>query len=70
MATNNPEKVYENRLRRMASRQGLQLVKSRRRDYLATDYGMWWIVDPNTNTIVTSEYGMSLEGVAAYLKDE
>ena len=32
-------KVRENRLRRMAERQGLRLVKSRRRDALAVDYG-------------------------------
>ena len=33
------DKVRENRLRRMAERQGLQLVKSRRRDPRALDYG-------------------------------
>jgi hypothetical protein len=31
-------KVDENRMRRMAERQGLTLVKSRRRDPLARDY--------------------------------
>lgn len=31
-------KVRENRLRRMAGRQGYRLTKSRRRDPLATDY--------------------------------
>ena len=35
------EKVRENRLRRMAKRQGLALSKSRRRDPLAIDYGQW-----------------------------
>lgn len=34
-------KVRENRLRRMADRQGLRLVKSRRRDPLAVDYGRY-----------------------------
>ena len=36
-------KVRENRLRRMAERQGLRLVKSRRRDPLAVDYGRYRI---------------------------
>ena len=39
------EKVRENRLRRMAERQGLELRKSRRRDPRAIDYGRWYIVD-------------------------
>jgi hypothetical protein len=38
------EKVRENRLRRMAERQGLRLVKSRRRDPLAIDFGTYSIV--------------------------
>jgi hypothetical protein len=37
----NDEKVRENRLRRMADRQGYRLLKSRRRDPLATDFGTW-----------------------------
>ncbi len=45
MASSTQEKVRENRLRRMAARQGLQLVKSRRRDPRALDYGTYWLVD-------------------------
>lgn len=41
------DKVRENRLRRMASRQGLNLVKSRRRDPRATDYAKYWLYDPD-----------------------
>jgi hypothetical protein len=37
------EKVRENRLRRMAERQGFRLVKSRTRDPLALTYG-WFIM--------------------------
>jgi hypothetical protein len=37
-------KVRENKVRRMAERQGLQLVKSRRRDPLAIDFGTYWLV--------------------------
>lgn len=36
-------KVRENRLRRMAERQGFRLVKSKRRDVLAIDYGKYRI---------------------------
>ena len=38
------EKVRENRLRRMAARQGFRLVKTRRLDPLATDYGTYHLV--------------------------
>lgn len=40
-----PEKVRENRLRRMAERQGLILRKSRRRDPRALDYGLFDLVE-------------------------
>ena len=38
-------KVRENRLRRMASRQGLRLEKSRQRDPMALDYGKYRLVN-------------------------
>jgi hypothetical protein len=38
------EKVRENRLRRMATRQGYRLVKTRRLDTLAADYGTYRLV--------------------------
>lgn len=38
------EKVRENKIRRMAERQGYRLVKSRRRDPRATDYGVCELV--------------------------
>jgi hypothetical protein len=47
MTTSTTEKVRENRLRRMAERQGLALHKSRRRDRFAKDYGLFWVVDPS-----------------------
>jgi hypothetical protein len=40
----NDAKVRENRLRRMAERQGYKLEKSRRRDSRATDYGTYRLV--------------------------
>jgi hypothetical protein len=41
---NTQTKVRENRLRRMAERQGLTIRKSARRDPRAIDYGRWWVV--------------------------
>lgn len=46
------DKVRENRLRRMADRQGLRLVKSRRRDPRAIDYGGYMLVDVPTGYAV------------------
>lgn len=40
------DKTRERRVRRMAERQGLRLVKSRRRDPLAKDYGLYMVADP------------------------
>jgi hypothetical protein len=64
------EKVRENRLRRMAKRQGLDLVKFRVRDPRALDYGRWLVVDPFTNSIVAGEPGyMGLDDVEAFLTE-
>jgi hypothetical protein len=67
-------KIYENRLRRAAERQGLQLEKARRRDRLAYDYGTYQLVDANTNTLVAwglaSGYGLGLDDVARCLFGE
>src|SRR5438105_1269226 len=66
-----PDKVREARLRRMAKRQGLQLVRSRRRDPLAVDYGRYMIVDPDSNRSVAGELGgahaMTIDDVEEWL---
>ena len=65
------EKVRENRLRRMAKRQRLALVKSRRRDPRAWDYGTYGLIDPSRNTLVAdagqSGYGLDLDEIEAWL---
>ena len=67
-------KVRENRLRRMANRQGLALEKSRRRDKRAYDYGTYHLVDAATNTLTAyghqSGYGLTLDEVEATLTGE
>jgi hypothetical protein len=69
------EKVRENRLRRMAQRQGFALVKSRRRDPRAIDYGAYMLVDPEINGVVAGTAGtgrpnFSLDDVEAFLTDD
>ena len=46
------EKVRENRLRRAADRQRLDLVKSRRRDPLAPDHGTYALIDRDGQEIL------------------
>lgn len=61
------DKIRENRLRRMAGRQGLRLEKSRRRDTRATDYGTYQLVAAATNALASqgspNGYGMTLDDV-------
>jgi hypothetical protein len=68
----NTEKVRENRLRRMAERQGLQLRKSRRRDTRAYDFGTYRLADPRTNMLVVGGYNdeLNLGELEAYLTAE
>jgi hypothetical protein len=72
MVSSTPEKVRENRLRRMAERQGLSLVKSRRRDPRAIDFGMYFLVDAQSSGIVAGTEGtgranFTLDDVESYL---
>jgi hypothetical protein len=71
MPTDQEVKVQENRLRRAAERQGLRLVKSRRRDPRAFDYGKYMLVDVQTNGVVfgvvAGHIGADLDEVEAYL---
>jgi hypothetical protein len=65
------EKVFENRLRRMAERQGFALRKSRRRDPLAIGFGRWWVVAPalGDQIVAGGETGFSLDDAEAWLTD-
>jgi hypothetical protein len=44
-------KVRENRLRRMAARQGLRLARNPRRDPRAIDYGSYMLTDAHEATV-------------------
>ncbi len=72
------EKVREDRLRRMAKRQGLRLEKSRTRDDRALTYGTYWLVRGpapamgGTNwrsreAVVGGDYGTDLDTIEAAL---
>jgi hypothetical protein len=66
------EKIRENRLRRAARRQGLMLVKSRRKDPRATDYGTYMLVNPNRNNTIVAYglpdgYGLTLDKIEEQL---
>ncbi|MBN9053121.1 MAG: hypothetical protein J0H80_04940 [Rhizobiales bacterium] len=64
-------KVRENKLRRMAERQGMILQKSRRRDPRAIDFGGYMLVDAKTNAVVMgadpNAYSATIEQVEAWL---
>lgn len=62
------EKVRENRLRRAARRQGMELVKSRTRDPRGVDYGCYGLSrDGEWVAGVSNHLSMSLDDVEAYL---
>jgi hypothetical protein len=71
-------KIYENRLRRVADRQGYRLEKSRRRDERAITFGLYRLVDLLTGEITGAGlldhapggFGLELSDVAANLFDD
>jgi hypothetical protein len=60
------DKVRENRIRRVAQRRGLKLLKSRRRDTHALDYGLYMLIQPDKNASVTGDFA-SLDAVEEWL---
>ena len=65
------EKVRENKARRRLDRRGYRLMKSRRRDPKALEYGGYMIVDSQTNGAVAGmdpvPFDYSLGDVEAFL---
>ena len=66
------DKVREARLRRKAARNGLRLVKSRRRDPAAIDYGLYALLDVDTGFVVhisgvISIFRLTLDDVESFL---
>ena len=54
-------KVYLNRLRRMAARQGYAIRKSRTRDPRALTYGVLTVLSPRGRAVVTAAEIKSIE---------
>ncbi|MGV9837066.1 hypothetical protein ACWDUL_23150 [Nocardia niigatensis] len=63
-------KVRENRIRRAAARQGLRLVKSRRRDPRATDFERYWLYDSRNRIAFGDKQGTTLDAVEARLRGD
>jgi hypothetical protein len=61
------DKIRENRLRRMADRQGLVLRKSARRDPRATDYGLYALVNRTNAGAWDGRFTLTLEDVERHL---
>lgn len=68
------DKVRENKLRRMAERQGLRLEKSRRRDPYALGYGGYRLVDERSGSVAAGDssiddaFTLDLDGIEGFLK--
>ncbi|RIX97173.1 hypothetical protein D3218_19120 [Aureimonas flava] len=63
------DKVQENRIRRMAERQGMQLKKIRRIDPKAIDYGHFTLSDRDGNPVsVEGKPTATADQIEAFLK--
>ena len=60
------DKRREARLRRLADRAGVRIEKSRRRDTLATDFGMYSLIDVRANAVAIHGH-VTLDDIEAYL---
>jgi hypothetical protein len=58
------ERTREQRLRRAAARQRLRLVKSKRKDPRAWDYGGFMLVDESTNGVILGAPPTGSNGIA------
>ena len=72
LCMSDAQKVRENRLRRVAKRQGLMFAKSRRRDSRASDFGAYVRLSTPTSTVVASDYdtGNALNNAESYFDRE
>jgi hypothetical protein len=65
------EKTRENRLRRMADRQGLRLMKCRKRDPRALGFGRYALLNVENNTVAAGagRFGpeLTIDEVEEYL---
>lgn len=67
------EKTHENKIRRMAKRQGYVLQSSNLKDKKAIDYGTYRLSDLKTGTIIYAKetgYGYDITEIENYLNKE
>jgi hypothetical protein len=70
MDTMENTKVNRDRLRRVAQRQGLKLIKSARRDPRAIDYNRFWVLDQDGTVVYGDGPGVTLDQAARFLGEE
>lgn len=65
------EKSREIKLRRWATRLGLTLHKSKKRNWTIDDYGGYMIVDPYFNRIEAGQkFDLTLDEVESFLRED
>lgn len=64
-------KTAESRTRRRANRYELRLMKSRARNPRVASFGMYWLIDRNSNGLVWpyNEFGTDLAEIDEYLDE-
>ena len=63
------EKVREARIRRAVDRRGYRLLKSRRRDPKAIDFGKFWITDLRNHQVYGDQWGATLDEIETWLEN-
>ena len=64
------EKAREARARRLATRQGLVLRRSRTRDRRVLDYGRYYLIIPEYNAVLGSQpNGLTIDDVESWLAE-
>ncbi len=63
-------KNLESSLRKKAASLGCRLVKSRRRNVSAIDYGRYWLVDERNVCVEGGQNGVELYIIEIYLNNE
>jgi hypothetical protein len=66
-----PNKSVETRLRRLAEKEGLRILKSRLRHRRSDNLGLYQLIEDRRNIVVLGpKYDATLEDIAKYLAQE
>lgn len=69
-AVTREEATREARVRRLASKKGWRVFKSRSRTWEDSSYGQWFVTDAQTNVLLCGQRGLSLDQVEAWLAED